>query len=643
MAKEETNDSNLIIFEGKKVTPKKSILIFLNITINSIATSMLATSLTTALPPIMEDLNISVNTGQWLTSGFILFLAVMTPFTAYLITRFKTKPLYFVSVAMFIIGLIICAVSSNFYLMMFGRVIQGVGNSLLSSMGQVIILTIFPKEQIGTMMGWYGLSFGVAPIIAPTIAGLLVDSVGWRMIFVIAIVILVISFIWAIFIFENVLPLMNKHFDVISLGLSILTFGGVTLAISNVGTNDFVSYQVLVPLIVGLIASVFFFSRQLKIKVPFLDVRVLKNKNFTISVIATIVLQFTIMGSSIIIPIYVQQLKGKSATISGLVLLPGSLAMAITSPLAGKIYDKIGMKLLITIGPILLAVTNLSVYFIRIEHSIWIYSGINIFRCIAMGVLLMPLVSWSMIEIPNTKTSDATALYNSFRSIAGAVGGTSFISIMTKVSKAVAHSKPNPEMYGINIVFLIMSITSFIVFLIGLFGCKSNKSKKQDNNKKEIDQDKIDKIEIEIDEGKTKSNHNEEEENSESSTVIDKEISYDKSTNQSDSETEMENETDITSKMEVLDNTDEFDSVKKDDASEIKVVILTEKLRNEEFSVDGFGINKCASLVIRGEVLRFLNKSNPIFYLSSQDLPKTNFYSHLGVPFSNDLELKPII
>ncbi|ORY54338.1 MFS general substrate transporter [Neocallimastix californiae] len=573
MAKEETNDSNLIIFEGKKVTPKKSILIFLNITINSIATSMLATSLTTALPPIMEDLNISVNTGQWLTSGFILFLAVMTPFTAYLITRFKTKPLYFVSVAMFIIGLIICAVSSNFYLMMFGRVIQGVGNSLLSSMGQVIILTIFPKEQIGTMMGWYGLSFGVAPIIAPTIAGLLVDSVGWRMIFVIAIVILVISFIWAIFIFENVLPLMNKHFDVISLGLSILTFGGVTLAISNVGTNDFVSYQVLVPLIVGLIASVFFFSRQLKIKVPFLDVRVLKNKNFTISVIATIVLQFTIMGSSIIIPIYVQQLKGKSATISGLVLLPGSLAMAITSPLAGKIYDKIGMKLLITIGPILLAVTNLSVYFIRIEHSIWIYSGINIFRCIAMGVLLMPLVSWSMIEIPNTKTSDATALYNSFRSIAGAVGGTSFISIMTKVSKAVAHSKPNPEMYGINIVFLIMSITSFIVFLIGLFGCKSNKSKKQDNNKKEIDQDKIDKIEIEIDEGKTKSNHNEEEENSESSTVIDKEISYDKSTNQSDSETEMENETDITSKMEVLDNTDEFDSVKKDDASEIKVVV----------------------------------------------------------------------
>jgi len=307
MSNEKTINNNIVIFEGKKVSQKKSVLIFLNITINSIATSMLATSLTTALPPIMKDLKISVNVGQWLTSGFILFLAVMTPFTAYLITRFKTKPLYFVSVIMFILGLAICAISNNFYLMMFGRIIQGVGNGLLSSMGQVIILTIFPKEKIGTMMGWYGLSFGVAPIIAPTVAGLLVDSVGWRMIFVIAIAILVISFIWAIFIFDNVLPLMNKHFDGFSLILSILTFGGVTLAISIVGTNSFLSYEVLTPLIIGLISSVFFFSRQLKIKVPFLDVRVLKDKKFSISVIATIVLQFTIMGSAIIIPIYVQQ------------------------------------------------------------------------------------------------------------------------------------------------------------------------------------------------------------------------------------------------------------------------------------------------------------------------------------------------
>jgi len=558
MSEKKSDPNNIIIREGKKVSPKKSVLIFLNITINSIATSMLATSLTTALPPIMKDLNITVNTGQWLTSGFILFLAVMTPFTAYLITRFRTRPLYFVSTILFILGLAICAYSKNFIMMMTGRIIQGCGNGLLSSMGQVIILTIFPKDKIGMMMGWYGLSFGVAPIIAPTVAGLLVDSVGRRMIFIIAIGILVVSFIWAVFIFDDVLPVMDKQFDVISLILSIFTFGGVTLAISNLGTQDFLSYGVLIPLIVGLVGSVFFFRRQLRIKVPFLDVRVLKDRNFTISVIATIVLQFTIMGSAIIVPIYVQQIKGHSATISGLVLFPGSIIMAIMSPTAGKIYDKMGMKLLITMGPILLSVTNFIVFFLNIEHSVWIFSGINIFRCVAMGALLMPLVSWSMEDIPKTETSDATALYNSFRSIAGAVGGTSFVSIMTKVTTMVAKTKKHPDMFAFNIVFLIMSGTAFILFLIGVFGCESSKKQlmRRKAAKANANGNENDSVEIKVKDA-NKDKELTKEEKSESSTVIENDSSLDKSTNHSDNETVMEN--DIANK--------------KDNESEIKVVV----------------------------------------------------------------------
>jgi len=446
--------------------------------------------------------------------------------------------------------------------MMVGRVIQGAGNGLLSSIGQVIILTIFPKEKIGTMMGWYGLSFGVAPIIAPTVAGLLVDSIGWRMIFYIAIGIMIISLIWAIFIFDDVLPLMDKHFDFISFFLSIFTFGGVTLAISNVGTADFISYEVLVPLAVSIVAGLFFFPRQLKIKVPFLDIRVLKNKNYTISAIATIVLQFTIMGSAIVVPVYVQQIKGRSATISGLVLFPGSLAMAIVSPLAGRVYDKVGIKPLIIIGPILLCLSNLAVYFISIHESVWVYSLINIVRCVSIAILLMPLVTWSMIEIPKTKTSDATALYNSLRAVSGAVGSACYISIMTKVAKAFRNKKESPEMYGVNVVFLIMAIFSFIVFLIGVFACRNTKSPSKSKDakddgkieapmeKKIEDDDKMESVEIDIKdindkkrEGDIKSNSG-----SEFSTVID-DVSVD---NES---TNTLPESDITSK-DVSENND---------------------------------------------------------------------------------------
>jgi len=509
MSEKKSDPNNIIIREGKKVSPKKSVLIFLNITINSIATSMLATSLTTALPPIMKDLNITVNTGQWLTSGFILFLAVMTPFTAYLITRFRTRPLYFVSTILFILGLAICAYSKNFIMMMAGRIIQGCGNGLLASMAQVIILTIFPPERIGTVMGWYGLSIGVAPIISPTIAGILVDSVGWRMIFVIAIGIMSISLICAIFVFEDVLPTMHKKFDVISLFFSALAFGGVTLAVGNMGTYDFVSWEVLFALIVGLITSVIFVHRQLHIKVPFLDVRVLKNKNYSISLFATVLIQLIFMGTAIIIPVYVQQIKMESATISGLVTLPGSLAWAVISPFAGKIYDKIGMKLLFLVGSTVLIFSNLAIYFIDVHHTVWILSGINVFRCLACGCLLMPLVTWAMKDIPKIKTSDATALYNSIRFIGGAVASALFISIMTKIANASVGKKESPQMYGINVVFLIMAIISFILLLVGIFGCKEKLIKRreieeQEEKKiKEMTMKDISEVEISIEKEKT--------------------------------------------------------------------------------------------------------------------------------------------
>ncbi|ORX41322.1 MFS general substrate transporter [Piromyces finnis] len=479
--------SNSSVIEGKEITNKKLTLIFLNINISCIATSMLFTALTTALPPIMKDFNIDVDTGQWLTSGFSLFLAVMTPFTAYLIKRFRTKRLYCIAIVFFIIGLIICAISKNFYMMMFGRIIQGCGNGLLSSMAQVIILVIFPPERIGSIMGWYGLSINVAPIISPTIAGFLVDSVGWRMIFIISIAIMSISLICTIFVFENVLPTIKEKFDFISLILSALTFGGITFSVGNIGTNSFISYQVLLSLLIGIVSGIIFTWRQLHLDIPFLDIRIIKNKNFTISLIATVLLQISFMGTAIIFPIYVQQIKGYSATISGLVVLPGSLAMAIISPFAGKIYDKVGIKLIFILAPLILSIGNFIIYFINIHQSIWIISIINIFRCISFAFLFMPLVTWAMKDIPKIKTSDASAIFNSIRFIGSAVGPALCTSIITRIANATAYTKESPRMYGINIDFLLLTILSLFVFLLGVFGCKEKIIIKNDINQENID------------------------------------------------------------------------------------------------------------------------------------------------------------
>ena len=213
------------------ITDRKRTLIFINILITCIASSMLATALTTALPPIIKAFDISVTTGQWLTSGYSLAMGTMMPLTAFLITRFPTRKLYLSAIGCFILGLLFCAAAPNFQFMMFGRILQACGNGVLTSMAQVILLTIYPVEKKGSIMGWYGLSVGAAPVIAPTIAGLLVDSVGWRMIFCIAIFIMLISLVFAVFVFDNVLENVITRFDLLSFILSAFAFGGITLGI----------------------------------------------------------------------------------------------------------------------------------------------------------------------------------------------------------------------------------------------------------------------------------------------------------------------------------------------------------------------------------------------------------------------------
>jgi len=457
----------------KELSNRKRLLIFINVNMSTFSGTMLGTALTTALPPIMKDFNVSVNTAQWLTSGFSLTMSIIIPLTSYLMNRFKTKKLYLVAISFFLTGLTIALCSVNFPMLLIGRIVQACGSALISSLAQTVILTIYPPEHRGAAMGWYGLSLNAAPIIAPTISGLLVDSVGWRYIFVLAMVIMVICLIYTIFVLEDVIPNREAHFDIPSFILSALAFGGVTLAIGNFGNYKFVSYQVLMALVIGMIAGVIFAIRQLHIKVPFLDIRVFKHRDFTIGVITTAIIQLILNGSAVIFPIYFQNVKKISATTCGLAILPGSLALSAISPFAGNLYDKIGIKMLFIFAGVVSTISNLSLFFISIDTNIWVVSAINIARCLALGVITMPALTWSMKKVPEEKTADGTATQNSFRILSMGIGTALFVSIMTMVSDKVKNTKPQPDLYGIRIVFLCMAIISFIILSFGIFAGES--------------------------------------------------------------------------------------------------------------------------------------------------------------------------
>lgn len=464
---------------GIQLSERKRNIIFVNVLIACIVSAMLSTALTTILSPVMNSFNIDASMGQWLTSSYSLVMGIMMPLTAYLINSVSTKKLYIISVGLFIVGLIFCIFATKFEIMLLGRLIQACGAGILTAMTQVIALTIFPVEKRGAAMGWYGLAVGVAPVIAPTLAGIISDRIGWRMFFVLVLAIAIISFIIAVFVFEDVLETKKQKLDIVSFIYSICGFGGITLMVSNLSSGNWGSISFITISSVGIIGMILFLHRQLHLEEPFLEIKLVKNKIFSLSLIGSILLYFIVFGSSVMTPLYVQSIKGYSATISGFVTLPGALVMALISPIAGKIYDRIGIRKLYISSALLLLIGCVGMSRITMNTSIWWACVLNVFRYAAIGCILTPIVTWGVNNIESSLTSHGTALINTLRTIAGAIGSVVFVGIMTSVAANSSSVNLNEaQLEGMSTAFVGMAIVSIIFLIIGIWGVKdiSNQS-----------------------------------------------------------------------------------------------------------------------------------------------------------------------
>lgn len=456
-----------------QLTDRKRALIFINLVVSGVASSSLATAMTTALPDLVEYFGVTTSIGQWVTSGYSLAMGMVMPLTAFLITRFPTKKLYMSGISCFIAGLLLSIFGGSFAVMMVGRVVQACGNGILTAAAQVIILTVYPAEKKGTMMGTYGLASTAAPIIAPTVAGVLIDSFGWKSIFYVVMVIMIISLAISSIVFENVLEIQKKKFDVLSFVESIFAFGGITFGIGNISDFGLISVQAGMPLLIGIVVCALFVLRQCSLEKPFLDVKTLRNKDYAVSVAASMVLYLVMMGSSVMMPLYVQSVMGYSAVVSGLVTLPGSAATAVISPLAGRMYDKIGIKKIFVAGSVALLISNIGMYFLTMETPLGAAAALNVVRNLAIGSLMMPLLTWGTSSVGVKKMADASSLLTSLRTISGSIGSAVFVGIMTVVSADSAASYGDRAMiHGMNVSFLGMTAGSVALLLIAVFGVK---------------------------------------------------------------------------------------------------------------------------------------------------------------------------
>ncbi|PKR77287.1 MFS transporter [Halalkalibacillus sediminis] len=425
------------------------------------------TLLGTALPHIMRDLNLTANTAQWLQSIFMLVNGIMIPITAFLIERYTTRRLFLTAMGLFALGTLVCAIAPNFTVLLSGRVLQASGAGIILPLMQTILFLVFPIEKRGQAMGMFGLVIAFAPAIGPTLSGYLVEQFPWRSLFYVVLPIAILDIILAYFILKNVTERTFPKVDPVSIIQSTLGFGGLLYGFSVAGNVGWGNWQVITSLSIGAVTLILFISRQLRLKKPILEFRIFKYKMFALTTGIGMVAFITMIGGAIILPIFMQDMLGFTAFESGLMLLPGAILMGIMNPITGRLFDKFGAKWLAVCGLTLLTVTSLMFTNLTTETTFMYLTIVNAARMFGISMVMMPVTTAGLNQLPKKLMPHGSAMNNTMRQIAGAVGTALLVTIMT--NQAIPSQGTSGLIHGVNMSFVLATIIATIGLGLAFF------------------------------------------------------------------------------------------------------------------------------------------------------------------------------
>lgn len=429
------------------------------------------TLLTPALPAIMGDYSIDASTAQWLTSGYSLVEAVVIPLSAYLMGRLSTRKLFIGGISLFAVGSFVAACAPRFEVLLLGRAVQAACAGAMMPMVSSVILLIFPREKRGAAMGLIGLVIGFAPALGPTVAGLLVDYVGWRALFLIVTALAVVVALVAAWKLENVGAFEATKFDLLSVVLSTVGLVCLLYGFSSFGT----AANIAVPaalVVVGLVVIGFYVKRQLSLDEPMLRLDILKTRQYRTVVIIIALFQAGLVGMGTIMPLYIQGVLGQSATVSGLTLLPGAVLAAFIGLLAGGLFDKFGIRIPTAIGCVFLVCAAAGLPLLQSTSNVIFVAIVYAFVPVGVQFTMTPLNTWGINSLANEDVRYAQSTSNTVNQVAGSFGVAALVSVSAAVTASV-----QPALQGVEATFagyhasfigtsamLVIAILAILVF-----------------------------------------------------------------------------------------------------------------------------------------------------------------------------------
>jgi EmrB/QacA subfamily drug resistance transporter len=429
------------------------------------------TLMITAIPPIMEEMNITANSAQWLTTVFMLVNGIMIPVSAFLLERFTTRQLFLSAMGIFAFGTLVAGLAPNFEMLLLGRVIQSSGAGVMLPLMQTVFLMIFPVNKRGSAMGLVGLVISFAPAIGPALSGWVTSHYSWRLLFFIILPIAIIDIIVAYFALKNVTETAKTRVDVLSIILSSFGFGGLLYGFTCAGNLGWTDSSTLLWLGIGVVALVLFITRQLRLKHPMLEFRVFANSIFPLTVIIGMITFMGLIGAETIIPLFMQNMRDFTAFEAGLALLPGALLTGLLSPITGRLFDKFGARWLAFTGLTIITGASFALATLSPSTSFTFITVMYSIRMLGLGMVMMPVATAGLNRLPKRLIPHGAAMDNTMKMIAASVGTAILVTVMTTVASNTAKNPQvsNPDMHGANVAFIVVSILSLVALIISFF------------------------------------------------------------------------------------------------------------------------------------------------------------------------------
>ncbi|MFC9256661.1 DHA2 family efflux MFS transporter permease subunit [Amycolatopsis thailandensis] len=431
------------------------------------------TILSVALRDLTVDLKVPTTTVQWLTSGFLLTMAVVIPITGFLLERFTPRQVFLASLTLFSTGTLVSALAPGFGLLLTGRVIQACGTAVMLPLLMTTVMRLVPVEKRGATMGTITIVIAVAPAIGPTIGGAVLSSLGWRWMFWIVLPLALAALVVGVLQLRLDSETRKVPLDVPSVILSAIGFGGVLYGLSTSGESAGGHQPVppWVPIVVGVVALAVFTWRQLRLQKEdraLLDLRPFTHRSFVVSLVLTALLFMCLLGAAaILLPLYLQTVLHTTTFVSGLAVLPGGLVLGLLGRPVGALYDRFGPRPLVIPGAAAMAVSLWLFALLGAESPLIAVIAIHVLLMGGLGLMMTPLMTESLGSLPEHLYSHGSAILATLQQLAGALGTAVFIAVAT--ASTTTAGAASPDAAGIRTTFMVAGCVGVAAFLGSLF------------------------------------------------------------------------------------------------------------------------------------------------------------------------------